>query len=208
LRHHHRELQAQTADEAVAAYRAHGFTSIAVGRGTSYVVIFSATQSMNGGKLMVTKNIFATLIAAPILCALLLLTTATALAQTPTTAGVRFYTQRGHERHAQGKWQQAIADFDRALAIEPRNAALFNARGLTWLALKDYGLAVRDFNQALKLAPDCAMAYAHRGLARLRQGREAKAAADFARGFALDESLRAYVAEMSSNGQQRLTMRR
>lgn len=157
---------------------------------------------------MSTENIFATVIAAPILCALLILTTATALAQTATTAGARFYAQRGHERHAQGKWHQAIADFDRALIIEPRNAALFNARGLTWLALEDYGLAVRDFNQALKLAPDWALAYAHRGLARLRQGREAKATEDFARCFELDESWRAYVAEISSNGQQRLTMRR
>ena len=157
---------------------------------------------------MVTKNIFATVIAAQVLCALLILTTATALAQTATTAEARFYAQRGHERHAQGRLMQAIADYDRALISEPRNAALFHARGLTWLALKDYGLAVRDFNQAIKLAPDLAAAYAHRGLTRLWQGHEAKATDDFARCFELDRSLRAYVEEMRSNGQQRLTARR
>ena len=147
---------------------------------------------------MFTKTIFATFMAAPTLCALLTLTTVTAPAQ-PSTAAARFYAQRGQERHAQGKWKQAIADYDRVLAIEPRNAAVFNARGLTWLALEDYGLALRDFNQAIKLAPDFAAAYAHRGRARLQQKQEAKAARDFAKCVELDASLRAYVEELKSH---------
>ncbi len=157
---------------------------------------------------MFTKTIFATFIAAQVLFALLILTTATAQAQTSTTAGARFYAHRGNARHAGEKWEKAIADYDRALAIEPRNAAVFNARGLTWLALKDYGLAIRDFNQAIRLAPDFAAAYANRGLARLRQGRETKASQDFARCFELDERWRAYVEELRNNGEQRLTARR
>lgn len=156
---------------------------------------------------MFTKTIFATFIAAQTLFALLILTTATARAQT-STAAARFYAQRGNARYASEKWEQAIADYDTALSIDPRNAAGFNARGLTWLALKDYGLAIRDFNQAIKLAPDFAAAYANRGLARLRQGREAKASQDFARCFELDESLRAYVEELRSNGARQLTARR
>lgn len=156
---------------------------------------------------MFTKTTIATFITAQALFALLILATATAQAQT-TTAAARFYAQRGNERYAQDKLEQAIADYDTALAIDPRNAAVFNARGLTWLALKDYGLAIRDLNQAIKLAPDFAAAYANRGLARLRQGREAKASQDFAACFELDESLRTYVEELRSNGERLLTARR
>jgi len=149
---------------------------------------------------MFTKTIFATFIATQILFALTILATSTAQAQTFT--GARFYLNRGNDRYAQGKWKQAIADYDTAITFEPRNAAIFNARGLAWLEMKDYGLAIRDFNRAIKLAPDLAAAYANRGLARLRQGQEAKASQDFIKCLKLDESLRAYVAELKSKNAQ------
>ncbi len=129
-----------------------------------------------------------------------------ALAASPVSAS--FYVRRGNERYAQRKYEQAIADYDAAGAIDPRNAAIFNLRGLTWLALRDYGFAIRDFNRAIKLAPDFAAAYANRGLARLHQGREEKAAQDFAQCFKLDESLRTYVEQRMRNGDQRLTAQR
>ena len=157
---------------------------------------------------MFTKTTIATFIATQTLFLLFSLTPVTAQAQTSTAAQASFYANRGQARYASGKWEQAIADFDTALIIDPRNAAIFNARGLTWLAMKDYGLAIRDFNQAIKLAPEFATAYANRGLTRLQQGREAKASEDFARCVVLDERLRASVEELRGNSARQLTARR
>jgi tetratricopeptide (TPR) repeat protein len=153
-------------------------------------------QTNDGGTLMLTKTIFATFIATQILLAPTILASPTAQAQ--ALKGASFYLNRGKDRYAQGKWKQAIADYDTALNFEPRNAAIFNARGLAWLEMKDYGLAIRDFNRAIKLAPDLAAAYANRGLARLRQGQESKASQDFNKCLELDESLKAYVEELRS----------
>ncbi|MEP7339165.1 MAG: tetratricopeptide repeat protein [Acidobacteriota bacterium] len=157
---------------------------------------------------MFTQTTIATFIAAQTLFLLFFLTPVTTQAQTSTAARSSFHVNRGQARYASGKWEQAIADFDTALIIDPRNAAIFNARGLVWLALKDYGLAIRDFNQAIKLAPDFATAYANRGLARLQQGRESKASEDFARSFELDESSRAYVVDLKGNNAQQVSAHR
>ncbi len=155
---------------------------------------------------MFTKTIFATFIAAQVLFALLILTAAAARAQTSTAA--RFHEHRGQARYASEKWEQAIADYDRALAIEPRNAAVFNARGLAWLAMNNYGLAIRDFNQAIKLAPDFAAAYANRGLARMKQKQNAKAARDFAKCIELDERLRAHVEDLKRGADREVAIHR
>jgi len=155
---------------------------------------------------MFTQTTLVTFTAIQTLFVLFFLIPAPVQAQTATPASASFYANRGQERYASGKLEKAISDFDRVLVLEPRNSAILNARGLTWLALKDYGMAIRDFNQAIKLSPKLATAYAHRGLARLRQGHEAKASGDFAQCIELDESLRAYVEELKSNGAPRLTV--
>ena len=155
---------------------------------------------------MCTQTTLAMSIAVQTLFLLFFLIPAPAQAQTNTAAS--FYANRGQERYAGGKLEKAISDFDRVLIMEPRNPSLLNARGLTWLGLKNYGMAIRDFNQAIKLTPELATVYAHRGLARLRQGREAKASADFAKCIELDESLRAYIEELKGNGAPRLAIHR
>jgi tetratricopeptide (TPR) repeat protein len=161
---------------------------------------------------MFTKTTLATSIAVQTLFLLFFLAPAPASAQTAAPAPSNFYANRGQERYASGKLEKAISDFDRVLIMEPRNAAILNARGLTWLGLKDYGMAIRDFNQAIRQAikptPELATAYAHRGLARLRQGREAKASADFAKCIEIDSSLREYVEELKGNGSPRLAIHR
>lgn len=157
---------------------------------------------------MFTKTTLATSIAVQTLILLFFLAPAPASAQTAAPAPSNFYANRGQQRYASGKLEKAISDLDRVLIMEPRNSAILNARGLAWLAMKDYGMAVRDFNQAIKQTPELATAYAHRGLARLRQGHEAKASADFAKCIELDGSLRTYVEELKSNGAPRLAIHR
>jgi tetratricopeptide (TPR) repeat protein len=105
-----------------------------------------------------------------------------ATAQNPkAVAGAQYHLKRGNDYAAREKWQHAIAEYDEALVMDGKNAAAYDARGLTWLALEDVGMALRDFNRGLKLTPDNPTLYAHRGQAWQAQGKPREAERDFAR---------------------------
>jgi tetratricopeptide (TPR) repeat protein len=53
-----------------------------------------------------------------------------------------------------GKWQQAIADLEQAIELDPRNPELLHQGGLTQLHRRDYAEAERYFDRALEIAPD------------------------------------------------------
>jgi regulator of sirC expression with transglutaminase-like and TPR domain len=49
--------------------------------------------------------------------------------------------------------ERAIADFDRAISLQPQHAMAFGARGLARLQQGQEAAAQRDFEQCLSLAP-------------------------------------------------------
>ncbi len=53
----------------------------------------------------------------------------------------------------QGHWKQALAEFSRAAAIDPRNPRWHDDSGSTLMALRRYSEAMRQFDQALAVAP-------------------------------------------------------
>lgn len=88
------------------------------------------------------------------------------------------YKNRGNAHDDQGEYQQAIEDFDRAIATNPLDADAFNSRGTTRTALRQYEAAVRDFDESIRLNPDSALAYSNRCFARAMLGDRAAALAD------------------------------
>lgn len=60
---------------------------------------------------------------------------------------------RGAIRSNEGQYARALADFGRALRINPNNAQVFFERGLVHQARGVFELAVRDFDRALALQP-------------------------------------------------------
>ena len=141
---------------------------------------------------MNTKRIFSSLVIA--LTALLLLTATAAQAQTSCLASAQFYRHRADAWYAKDEFDRAIADYDRALTFDPREAVAYHHRGLTWAAKGDLGLAIADYNRAIKLNPRYALAYASRGVARLQQGKEAEAARNFEAWLNLGANLRPLIA--------------
>jgi tetratricopeptide (TPR) repeat protein len=84
----------------------------------------------------------------------------------------------------------ALADYDRALAINPRSfPALENKGHILADLLKDDKEAVVVLDTAVSMFPDSAMARAGRGVSRARLGEREKALADGEAALLLDPSL-------------------
>ena len=76
------------------------------------------------------------------------------------------YNNRGANHHARGDLDAALADFGRAIELDPRCAEAFNNRGVVRLARGDLDGARTDFDEAIGLNPCYAEAFYHRGLVR------------------------------------------
>jgi tetratricopeptide (TPR) repeat protein len=115
-----------------------------------------------------------------------LLTAATGLIElvshTPTfseTLLARFYNKRGMAYYSRSDYQQAMQDFDQALALDPAYAGAYLLRGMAYSACKEYQQAITDFDQALVLDAGATFAYAHRGIAHLQRKDYEQAIMDF-----------------------------
>ncbi|MEW4529757.1 tetratricopeptide repeat protein [Maioricimonas sp. JC845] len=93
---------------------------------------------------------------------------------------------RGICHRKQGRLEDALADFDQALQIDPDFADALNNRGLVRLMQNDLDAAEADFNRAIALRPDLAEPYANRGVVYRRRNRFDKAIADYTRALKRD----------------------
>jgi tetratricopeptide (TPR) repeat protein/S1-C subfamily serine protease len=74
-----------------------------------------------------------------------------------------FYSNRGVLYDNQGKVDLALADYNKALALNPNDADACNNRGLLYYNQGKVDLALADYNQALELDPNNVDAYNNRG---------------------------------------------
>ena len=58
----------------------------------------------------------------------------------------------------------AIADYTKAIELDPNDAIAYNNRGLSKDNLKDYYGAIADYTKAIELDPNAANAYRNRGI--------------------------------------------
>jgi tetratricopeptide (TPR) repeat protein len=105
---------------------------------------------------------------------------------------------RGRRLEAAGQEDAALAEFDRAIALVPRNAAARFHRGRAHLRAGRPDEAVRDLDVAVRLDPLDARALSQRGEAHRRAGRFDEAVADFTAALALDPG---QVRSLGSRGQ-------
>jgi tetratricopeptide (TPR) repeat protein len=89
-----------------------------------------------------------------------------------------------HERL--GRYEQASADFDRLIQLDPTDAWALVRRGMAFLELGRHEQAVADFGRALELDATDLGALSGRGEAYRRLGRHQEALADLGRAIELD----------------------
>lgn len=66
---------------------------------------------------------------------------------------VEYYFNQGLAKHSQKDYGGAIADFTRAIELNPGNSVAYHCRGLSKLEAKDYKGAIKDFDKAISINP-------------------------------------------------------
>jgi tetratricopeptide (TPR) repeat protein len=131
---------------------------------------------------------FATLFALPLLAALALVLL---LAAACASEGMKHHN-RGVELADQGRWEEAIVEFDKAIELDG-DPLSYMARGTSYGQLDDFTQAIDDFDKAIELDPSLGDAYAERAATYILLGDTEQALADLQTALSIvdDDSIRA-----------------
>jgi tetratricopeptide (TPR) repeat protein len=97
---------------------------------------------------------------------------------------------RGETYRRMERYDEALADFDRAIELDPGNAEAFGDRAVIYLMMERYDEALADFDRAIELDPSDAEVIGNRGETYRRMERYDEALADFDRAIELDPNYR------------------
>ncbi|MDQ0776377.1 tetratricopeptide (TPR) repeat protein [Streptomyces aurantiacus] len=93
---------------------------------------------------------------------------------------------RGDEHRLSGQFDQALADFERALELDQESPKALAGRGEVYRLMNRYDHALADFTRAIELDPQYVWAIASRAYLHWRMGRHEVALADFTRAINLN----------------------
>jgi tetratricopeptide (TPR) repeat protein len=86
---------------------------------------------------------------------------------------------RGRADASKGDYDRAIANFNEAIQLNPRNALVFFSRGIVYAKKRDYDRAITDFSEVIRLDPKDAVAFRNRGDAYSSKRDDDRAIADY-----------------------------
>ena len=85
-------------------------------------------------------------------------------AKTGSADAIDAALQSGITYNAKGQAREAIAEFNRVIEMDPKNAAAYNYRGYSHILAGDFDRALADYTKAIDLRPLYADAYYNRAL--------------------------------------------
>ena len=85
----------------------------------------------------------------------------------------------GNRHFQQGKYDEAIEDYDETIRINPESAQAYTNRGTVKVFLGQHDDAIADYDQAIHINSQSAEAYTNRGIAKAELGRHEEAIADY-----------------------------
>jgi tetratricopeptide (TPR) repeat protein len=104
------------------------------------------------------------------------------------------YVKRESASANKGERDKAIADYTKALAIDPKNVNSYINRGAVWHAKGEHDKAIADYTKALAIDPKNVNAYINRGSAWHAKGEDDKAIVDYTKALAIDpKNVNAYI---------------
>jgi len=102
---------------------------------------------------------------------------------------------RCYELAAAGRAQDALADCNKALALET-SARILDSRGYAYLRLQNFPAAITDYDAALRMDPKMTVSLYGRGVAKLKSGNAEQGKADIADAVKLDGAIAEKMAEL------------
>lgn len=94
--------------------------------------------------------------------------------------------RRGNCYYAKHDLERAIADYDQALRLYPKNPGAYDNRANALNARGDLDDAIKDYNESVRLNPRNSLVYLNRGSLLVEKGDLAGALADYAKTLALN----------------------
>ena len=108
---------------------------------------------------------------------------------------VAAYYNRGNAHSAKGDFAAAIADYDEAIKLDPKNASALTNRGTAHSEKGDADAALADFDEAIKRNPRYASAYFNRANGYAARADADRAIADYTSSIRYDRrNVNAYIA--------------
>lgn len=99
------------------------------------------------------------------------------------------YYHRANAQLAAGRGEQALADYEKAVELAPKEAIYLASRGMAWHRVRNDAVKARaDFGEAIRIDPKCHSAWYHRGLLDHEQGHLEGAEQDLRRATAIRAS--------------------
>jgi TonB family protein len=105
---------------------------------------------------------------------------------TPKPPDSTFYQNRANANFVLGEYETAIADYTKAIELNPKESATYFSRGIAYFNNKNYTPAIADFDKVIELDPKEAMAYFKRANALEKVGNFERALSDYQKAFELD----------------------
>ena len=99
----------------------------------------------------------------------------------PELRRASIHNDRGVAHWRERRYEQALADFEKSISLNPDYAPVYNNRGNVLMQIGRTEDAIKDFTRAIELAPAYGAAFNNRGNAYLVLGRIAEAEADLRR---------------------------
>lgn len=96
------------------------------------------------------------------------------------------YGNRGQAYQRKGDNDRAMADYNQAISIDPKNPVFFNNRGIVYRNKGDFDRAIADYTQAISLNPKDHDAYYNCGISYRNKGDLDHAMSDYSQAISLN----------------------
>src|SRR5262249_50177691 len=95
---------------------------------------------------------------------------------------------RGEIYEEMGKYEEALADFNRVIELDPENTEIIKKCGTTYCLMGKFEEALADFNRAIELDPENAETIEYRGDTFRAIGKYEEALAEYHKAIKLDSA--------------------